>query len=239
MESKLQDSGSGYLGVRLIDLQTSQPANCTLQCESRKCITSRGRRDPDCNGCSCRLTFYLTHTSPSPPPPRTLCFLGEASLAAASSTGCCPGAELRGFTQGGNAGGVLGPPGPEPQLWATTRCPPRRGPSEPQLILKITPRLNGLTEFGEGVWNRSKVLSCWSNLARQLMSTPRKRWCEWGEIPAVWTGRVLNTLLGISFLNIEGRGHKNLFSVPDPSPEALSLLLRNLLRTKGKQNIVN
>lgn len=94
---------------------------------------------------------YLTLT-----PPGTLCFLREASLAVASSTGCCPGAELRGFTQRRNAGGIPGPPGPAPQLWATTtRCPPRRGLSEPQLILKITPRLSGLTEFEEGLWNRS------------------------------------------------------------------------------------
>lgn len=59
-----------------------------------------------------------------------------------------------------------------------------------------------------------KLLCCWSNLARQLLSTPRKHWCEWGDIPAVWTGRILNTLLGISFVYIEGCGHKKLVLCP-------------------------
>lgn len=89
MESKLQDSGSDYLGVRLIDLQTSQPENCTLQCESRKCITSRERRDPDCNGCICRLTFYLSHTYP-PPHPAPFVFLGKLRWRRPPALGAAP-----------------------------------------------------------------------------------------------------------------------------------------------------
>ena len=55
MENKLQDSGRDYLGVQSIDLQTSRPASCTLQCESRKlALRQRRERDPNCNGCICR-----------------------------------------------------------------------------------------------------------------------------------------------------------------------------------------
>lgn len=65
VESKSQDSGSDYLSLRWIDLQTFQPANCTLQCESWKLALRQERGDTNCNGCICRLAFS-SHTSPHP-----------------------------------------------------------------------------------------------------------------------------------------------------------------------------
>lgn len=125
VESKLQDSGSDYLSLRWIDLQTFQPANCTLQCESWKLALRQERGDTNCNGCICRLAFS-SHTSPPP-----LFFLGEASLVAGSDTGCCSRAALRGCTPRGGAGCVPGTPGPDsgsPSPGPPTRCPPWRAP---------------------------------------------------------------------------------------------------------------
>lgn len=94
-KSQLQDSGSDYLSLRSIDLQTSQPANCTLQCESRKLHDVRGEEPQIATVASAGWLSPRT-----PPPPPSLFFLGEASLVAGSCTGCCPRAALRGGTPG-------------------------------------------------------------------------------------------------------------------------------------------
>lgn len=57
-----------------------------------------------------------------------------------------------------------------------------------------------------------------------------------GGIPAVCgAGPVLHTLSVTSFLGVDGHVTRNLFSATDLAPEALSLLLRNHLRTNMKQ----
>lgn len=125
VESKLQDSGSDYLSLRWIDLQTFQPANCTLQCESWKLALRQERGDTNCNGCICRLAFS-SHTSPHPFFFSWRGFVGrglrhwvllQSGTAELHAKGRC-------WLCSGNSWSLF----PEPQPWATTRCPPWRAP---------------------------------------------------------------------------------------------------------------
>lgn len=105
MESKLRDSGNDYLGLGSIDLQTLQPSNCTLQCESRKRVTS----GEETQIATVASAGWLSSLIPAPSPTPIFFFfsfpplLGEVWLAPGSGIGCCPSATLRDCTPRGGA----------------------------------------------------------------------------------------------------------------------------------------
>lgn len=148
-------------------------------------ITSGQRRDPNCNGCFCRLAFFLSHSPrppyPAPPPATTTNhpffyphappswrgIVGRGLRHWALSQRGAPWLPAEASLPG--CGARSPSPGPSPHVV----LPDELLRSHNELLLKIARRLDGFTEFQAGVEN-AQVLSC-CLFQRELTSASGKQ----------------------------------------------------------------